>query len=120
MCFGTIFVATVYIRIFYAYDYQKFFPLLYGNPLAAFSSLLSDQFGGQYGGIGIIPGFNIGTPYGYKGPTPWLINVYVDLGITALSLFLAAIKINPVGRSLLSIIRGKHKVVEAIETEQAS
>lgn len=121
MCFGTLFIASMYIRIFYAYDYQKFSPLLYGNPLAAFSSLLAEQFGGQYGGgINIIPGFNIGAPYGYKGPEPWLINVYVNIGITAVMLFLSAIKINPVGRSLLSIIRGERATVEAVETEQVS
>lgn len=121
MCFGTLFIASIYIRVFYAFDYQKFFPLLYANPLAAFSSLLAEQFGGQYGGgMNIIPGLNIGTPYNYKGPDPWLINIYVNIGITVVALFLAAIKINPVGKSLLSIIRGKQAVVETVEAEQAS
>lgn len=105
MCFGTLFIATIYIRIFYNYDYQGYLPLFYVNPLAGFSSLLIEQFGGLSGGLNFIPGLQIVTPYGYKGLAPWLINIYVDLGITAVALFLAAIKINPIRRNIFSFLK---------------
>ncbi|MDF2519864.1 MAG: hypothetical protein K0R84_492 [Clostridia bacterium] len=109
MCFGTLFIAAVYIRVFYNYDYQGYFPLFFANPLAGFSSLLMDQFGGQYGGLNFIPGLNFTNPYGYKGTDPWLINIYVDLGITVVMLFLASIKINPIKRNIFSFLKRKRK-----------
>lgn len=109
MCFGTLFVGMFYIRIFYNYDYQSYFPLFYANPLAGFSSLLSSQFGGQYGGMSIVPGLYLGNPSNHKGLAPWLINTYINMGISVIMLLLAAIKINPVRRSLFSIFRRKKK-----------
>ncbi len=97
MCIGTLFIAVVYIRIFYDYDYQKFFPLLYINPIVGFSSLLTSQFGIQYGNImNSIPGMNSVSNTVLKGTAPWLINIYVNVGISIVMLFLATLKINPV------------------------
>jgi ABC-2 type transport system permease protein len=108
MCFGTLFVAVFYIRIFYNFDYQSFLPLLYLNPLAGFSSLLTEQFGGQYGSIlSMIPGLYMVNPYSYKGPAPWLINTYVNIAISIVMLFLASIRINPVRRSIFSFFKRK-------------
>ncbi|MDF2840116.1 MAG: hypothetical protein K0Q99_888 [Clostridia bacterium] len=108
MCFGTLFIAVFYIRIFYNYDYQSYLPLLYLNPLAGFSSLLTTQFGGQYANIfNMIPGLYMGNAFTYKGPAPWLINTYVNIGISVVLLFLASIKINPVRKSLFSFLKRK-------------
>lgn len=97
MCIGTLFIAVVYIRIFYDFDYQKFFPLLYINPIVGFSSLLTSQFGIQYGNfMNSIPGMYSVSNTVLKGTAPWLINIYVNIGISILMLFLASIKINPV------------------------
>jgi ABC-type transport system involved in multi-copper enzyme maturation permease subunit len=112
MCFGTLFVAVFYIRIFYNYDYQSYFPLFYINPLAGFSSLLAEQFGGQYGNIlNMIPGLHMVNSYAMKGPSPWLINTYVNIGISIVMLFLAAIKINPARRSIFSFLKRTKKAV---------
>ena len=108
MCFGTLFIAVFYIRIFYNFDYQNYFPLFYINPLAGFSSLLTEQFGGQYGGIlNMIPGLYMVNSYGAKGMAPWLINTYVNIGISVVMLFLASIKINPARRGLFSFLKRK-------------
>lgn len=110
MCFGTIFIAMFYIRIFYSYDYRGYFPLFYINPLAGFSSLLASQFGGQYGnGMGIIPGLYLVNPQNVKGMAPWLVNIYVNIGISVVALVLAAIKINPARKGLFSIFKRKKK-----------
>ena len=106
MCFGILFIAVFYIRIFYNFDYQNYFPLFYINPLAGFSSLLTEQFGGQYGNLfNMIPGLYIVNSNGVKGMAPWLINTYVNIGISVVMLFLAAIKINPTRRSLFSRLK---------------
>lgn len=106
MCFGTIFIAVFYIRIFYNFDYQNYFPLFYFNPLAGFSSLLTEQFGGQYGGIlNMIPGLYMVNSTGIKGMAPWLINTYVNIGISIIMLSLAAIKINPARRGIFSFLK---------------
>lgn len=110
MCFGTLFIAAFYLRVAYNYDYRGYLPLFYFNPLAGFSSLLSAQFGGQYGGImNFIPGMYVANPYNHKGIEPWLINTYINIGISAVTLFLASIKINPVRRSIFSILRRRKK-----------
>jgi ABC-type transport system involved in multi-copper enzyme maturation permease subunit len=106
MCFGTLFIAVFYIRIFYNFDYQNYFPLFYINPLAGFSSLLTEQFGGQYGSIlNMIPGLYMVNSAATKGMAPWLINTYVNIGISVVMLTLAAIKINPVRRSIFSFLK---------------
>lgn len=106
MCFGTLFIAVFYIRIFYNFNYQNYFPLFYINPLAGFSSLLTEQFGGQYGSIlNMIPGLYMVNSATTKGMAPWLINTYVNIGISVLMLSLAAIKINPVRRSIFSFLK---------------
>lgn len=103
MCFGTLFIAVFYLRIFYNFDYQNYLPLLYINPLAGFSSLLTSQFGGQYGSImNMIPGLYMVNPQNYKGAEPWLINTYVNIGISVVMLFLASIKINPIRKGIFS------------------
>jgi len=108
MCFGTIFIAVFYLRIFYNNNYQGYFPLLHINPLAGFSSLLIEQFGGQSGILNSI--FGIRSTSGYIGTAPWLINMYVDLGITAVSLFLASYRINPIRKNIFSILKKKRRV----------
>lgn len=106
MCFGTLFIAVFYIKIFFNFDYQNYFPLFYINPLAGFSSLLTEQFGGQYGNIlNMIPGLYMVNSASAKGMAPWLINTYVNIGISVVMLTLAAIKISPVRRSIFSFFR---------------
>jgi ABC-2 type transport system permease protein len=108
MCFGTLFIAVFYIRIFYNFDYQDYFPLFYINPLAGFSSLLAEQFGGQYRNIvNMIPGLYMVNSQGTKGMAPWLINTYVNIGISIVMLFLASMKINPMRRSIFSFLKKK-------------
>jgi ABC-2 type transport system permease protein len=108
MCFGTLFIAVFYIRIFYNFDYQNYLPLFYINPLAGFSSLLAEQFGGQYGNIvNMIPGLYMVNSQGTKGMAPWLINTYVNIGISIVMLFLASMKINPMRRSIFSFLKKK-------------
>jgi ABC-2 type transport system permease protein len=108
MCFGTLFIAVFYIRIFYNFDYQNYLPLFYINPLAGFSSLLAEQFGGQYGNIvNMIPGLYMMNSQGTKGMAPWLINTYVNIGISIVMLFLASMKINPTRRSIFSFLKKK-------------
>lgn len=107
MCFGTIFIAVFYMRIFYNYDYQGYLPVFYVNPLAGFSSLLVEQFGGQSGGLSFIPGLR--TAATYKGTAPWLINMYVDLGITAITLLLSAYRINPIRKKILTFFKRRCK-----------
>lgn len=112
MCFGTLFIAAFYVRIVYNFNYQHYLPLFYFNPLAGFSSLLSSQFGGQYGGVmNFIPGMYVANPYNHKGIEPWLLNTYINIGISVVMLFLASIKINPVRKSIFSIFKRKRKTV---------
>ena len=101
LCFGTLFIAMFYIRIFYQWSYQGYFPLFHINPLVGFSSLLSAQFGGfNGGGFNFIPGMHMADANAATGTAPWIINTYFNIGITALMLILSAIKVNPVKRSI--------------------
>jgi ABC-2 type transport system permease protein len=111
MCIATLFITVFYIRIFFSdFDYQSFFPLLYINPLVGFSSLLASQFGGQYGSfLNSIPGMYTVSSAVLKGTAPWLINIYINIGISILMLSLAVLKINPVRKGPLSLLKRKKK-----------
>ena len=111
LAFGTILVALFYIRIFYQLNYQKYFPLLYANPLAGFSSLIASQYG-TGGGVNILPGFYVTNPAGMKGPAPWVINIIFDLVLSVILLIFASIRINPLRKGLLSLLRGRKKPVQ--------
>jgi len=109
LAFGTIFIGVFYIRIFYNWDYNKFLPIFYSNPLAGFSSLLADQFGYFGGGMNLFPGFYIANPG--RNPnivqaiSPWLGNVIFDAVLSVVLLMLSAIRINPVRKNIFSYIR---------------
>ena len=113
LAFGTIFIGIFYIRIFYQWNYQSYLPILYANPLAGFSSLLSGQFGYFGGGMDFIPGFQIANPSNnpnaVKTIDPWLANVIFDAVLSVVLIILSAIKINPVRRSLFSYLKFKRK-----------
>ncbi|MGE5629513.1 MAG: ABC transporter permease [Caulobacteraceae bacterium] len=113
LAFGTIFIGIFYIRIFYQYNYQKFLPLLYANPLAGFSSLLSEQYGYYGGGMNFIPGFYIANPG--QNPNikmlvePWLANVIFDAALSILLILLSAIRINPMRKRLFGFLKIKKR-----------
>lgn len=113
LTFGTIFIGVFYIRIFYQWNYKSFLPLLYANPLAGFSSLLAGQFGYSGGGLDFISGiFNVSqaqNPNGAKAIEPWLANVIFDAIFSAILLVLSAIRINPVRKSVFSMLKRKKK-----------
>jgi ABC-2 type transport system permease protein len=115
---GTIFIGIFYIRIFYQWDYQNYLPILYSNPLAGFSSLLSGQFGYFGGGLNFIPGFQIANPSNnpnaVKTIDPWLANVIFDAVLSVVLIILSAIKINPVRKSMFSFLRFKRKTKKVI------
>lgn len=109
LAFGTIFIGIFYIRIFYQWDYQKFLPLLYSNPMVGFSSLLAEQFGYYSGGMNIFTGFYISNP-GQNSNTlqaisPWLGNIVFDAVLSAVLLALSAARINPVGKGIFGFLR---------------
>lgn len=119
LAFGTIFIGVFYIRIFYQWDYQKFLPILYANPLAGFSSLLAGQFGYSGGGmdfflgIGMInPGQN---PNAVKTIDPWLGNVIFDAVFSVVLLILSAIRINPVRKNIFSFLKFRKKSRKAVK-----
>lgn len=116
LAFGTIFIGIFYIRIFYQWNYQKFLPILYANPLAGFSSLLAQQFGYMGRGFDFIPGFYIAStaqnPNMKMVVQPWLANVIFDAGLSVVLLILSAIKINPVRKSPFRFLRLRKKVKE--------
>ncbi len=118
LAFGTIFIGIFYIRIFYQWNYQNFLPILYTNPLAGFSSLLSEQFGYYGGGMNFIPGFYIVNPG--QNPNmanalePWLVNVIFDIVLSVVLLILSAIRINPVRKSIFSFFKLRKKPKKAV------
>ncbi|MHB1392874.1 MAG: ABC transporter permease [Clostridia bacterium] len=113
LAFGTIFIGIFYIRIFYQWNYQSYLPILYANPLAGFSSLLSGQFGYFGGGMDFIPGFHItnpsNNPNAVKTIDPWLANVIFDAALSVVLVILSTIKINPVRKSMFGFLRFKRK-----------
>ena len=107
LAFGTIFIGVFYIRIFYNWDYNKFLPILYSNPLVGFGSLLAEQFG-YYGGINAFLGLSAGAgqnPNAANAISPWLGNIIFDIVLSAVLLILSAARINPVRKSVFSYIR---------------
>ncbi len=118
LAFGTIFIGIFYIRIFYQWNYQNYLPILYSNPLAGFSSLLSGQFGYLGGGMNFIPGFQIANPSNnpnaVKTIDPWLANVIFDAVLSVVLLTISAIKINPVRKSIFSYLKIRKKVKKAV------
>lgn len=90
---GTIFFAVFYVRIYMkTWSSQKTFPLMYFNPLAGFGSLLTSQFG--MANSFNIPGVYVATT---KSNIPfWIVNSIINLIISGILLFLAALKLNPI------------------------
>jgi len=113
LAFGTIFIGIFYIRIFYQWDYNKYLPILYANPLAGFSSLLAQQFGYMGRSFNFIPGFYIANPsYNPNAKIiiePWLGNVIFDGVLSVVLIVLSAIKINPVRKKPFGYLRLKRK-----------
>lgn len=112
LAFGTIFIGVFYIRIFYNWDYQKFLPILYSNPLAGFGSLLAEQFG-YYGGINAFLGLSAGSGQNSNAAnaiSPWLGNIIFDVVLSVVLLILSAARINPVRKSLFDTVRIKRKI----------
>lgn len=105
LLFGTLFINVFYTAfLIRGTNYDKVFPLSYINPLTGFASLLSDQFGG-YGMGGMLPGMYVPLPrtsvqrnIGLNAIPLWQINLIINMLMSALLLFLAAIKINPIKR----------------------
>ncbi len=118
LAFGTLFIGIFYIRIFYQWNYPNYLPILYANPLAGFSSLLSGQFG--YSGMGLdsILGFYAGgsghNPNAVKAIDPWLGNVIFDVVLSVVLLLLSAIRINPVRKSMFGFLKFKRKVKNVV------
>ncbi|MEA4849522.1 MAG: hypothetical protein VB106_20015 [Clostridiaceae bacterium] len=113
LAFGTILIGIFYIRIVYQWDYQKFLPILYSNPLAGFASLLAGQFGYSSGGMNFFPGFYI-TGSGQnlsslKAIDPWLGNIIFDVILSAVLLLLSAARINPVRKNIFGFLRFKRR-----------
>lgn len=109
LAFGTIFIGVFYIRIFYNWDYEKFLPILYTNPLAGFASLLGEQFG-YYGGLNSILGISAGSGQNSNAAnaiSPWLGNIIFDAVLSVVLLILSAARINPVRKSLFGYIKFK-------------
>ncbi|HWQ29762.1 MAG TPA: ABC transporter permease subunit, partial [Negativicutes bacterium] len=93
LCIGTIFLGMFYLKIFYNWDYDRFLPIFYTNPVGGFGSLLASQFGYDSGGLGFIFGVNVGsTASGAKTMAPWLGNVIFDVIFSAVLLVLSAIR----------------------------
>lgn len=103
LCIGTIFLGMFYLKIFYNWDYDRFLPIFYTNPVGGFGSLLASQFGYDSGGLGFIFGVNVGsTANGAKALSPWLGNVIFDVIFSALMLTLSAMRINPTREGIFS------------------
>jgi ABC-type transport system involved in multi-copper enzyme maturation permease subunit len=103
LCIGTIFLGMFYLKIFYNWDYDRFLPIFYTNPVGGFGSLLASQFGYDSGGLGFIFGMNVGnTANGAKAIEPWLGNVIFDVIFSALMLTLSAMRINPTREGIFS------------------
>jgi len=117
LAFGTLFIGIFYIRIFYQWNYPNYLPILYSNPLAGFSSLLSGQFGYTGMGLDSILGFYIGgsgnNPNAAKAIDPWLGNVIFDAVLSLVLLILSAIRINPVRKSMFGFFKLRRKVKKA-------
>lgn len=113
LAFGTIFIGVFYIRIFYQWNYENFLPILYANPLVGFSSLLAGQFGYARGGMDFFTGLFINgarqNPNAAKTIDPWLANVIFDAVLSVLLLTLSAMRINPVRKSIFSILKFRKK-----------
>lgn len=105
LLFGTaffaIFYATIFVRSKGGATYNQTLPIMYMNPLAGFASLLAEQFGANNSNGFRIPGFyvpsmNYGNLKAFKDISLWQINIVIDLLISAILIFLTALKINPV------------------------
>ncbi len=114
LAFGTIFIGVFYIRIFYQWDYQKFLPILYANPLVGFSSMLAGQFGYFGGGMRLFPGFYIANPGSSPNILntidPWLGNIIFDIILSAVLIVLSAIRINPVREGMASMFKQRKRL----------
>lgn len=110
LLFGTLFINVFYTSfLIRGTNYDKVFPLSYINPLTGFASLLSDQFGGYVMSRNILPGMfilpgmyiplsgtSVQSSTGLNNIPIWQINIVINIIMSAVLLFLAAIKINPI------------------------
>jgi ABC-type transport system involved in multi-copper enzyme maturation permease subunit len=93
---GTIFIAALYLLIYNRNGtVQSTFILIYLNPIAGLGSLLTSQVGAS--GMFNMPGLYMFT--GKEIVPFWVINCIVNLFMSAVFLFLASIKLNPVKKS---------------------
>jgi ABC-type transport system involved in multi-copper enzyme maturation permease subunit len=118
LTFGTILIGVFYLRIFYQWNYDKFLPILYANPLVGFSSLLAGQFGYSAGGMDFFTGIFISgarqNANAVKAIDPWLANIIFDVVLSVVLLMLSAMRINPVRKSLFSIFKFRRKGKKAL------
>ena len=95
-----LYLITIFIAIFYVQlvimpnntyqSYNETFWVTYFNPALALISLLSDQFGQ---GIGrLFPGINMSKQGGFQF---WQINAMINICLSAILLWLSAVKLNP-------------------------
>lgn len=112
---GTLFITIFYVQLVIqpglpsGQVYDKTFWLMYTNPGIAFASLLTSQMGMGTGRI--FPGiFLTGKQSGLQ---LWHINAIIDLGLSALLLWLSALKLNPVRRKVFRRSKLKVKNKEA-------
>lgn len=106
---GTLFITVIYLGMVYNMNYDKFFSLLYINPIAGFSSLLAEQFGS---GADFLPGFRSTHTAGKNMLEPWQINILFDFGLSVLLIALSAYRINPVRKGLSVLLkRSKQRVI---------
>lgn len=109
LLFGTLFLAALYTQIFnkpvpmqqgmqYIPPKQSFNPILYGNPLIGFASLILDQFGGSAMGIPLIGGALANTS---TSILPWKINLIVSFVLAVILFTFSALRINPLKKKLV-------------------
>ncbi len=104
MTLGSIFITVLYLGMVYNMSYDKFFPLLYINPIAGFSSLLSGQFGSS---ANFLPGFGSANAAAKGLLEPWQVNILFDIGLSVLLAALSAYKINPVRKGIAVLWKRK-------------
>lgn len=99
---GTILISIFYIQLVIMpnlinQSYNETFWVVYLNPALALVSLVGDQFG--QGGGSVFPGFNMSG--GQGNFRFWQINAMINIGLSALLLWLSAVKLNPSKRKWL-------------------
>lgn len=93
---GTILIAIFYVQLvimpnYTNQQYTETFWALYINPALGLVSMVSSQFGAGMGNV--FPGFYLTGKQG--GLQFWQINAIINVGLSALLLWLSSVKLNP-------------------------